>query len=60
MTRTTSASRTSKLITTGKLNRIVVLPGAIGGIGGVLGSVNVGVGVGDPAGGVGGAINVLS
>jgi hypothetical protein len=42
MTRTTSISRTSKPITTGELNRTGVAYGAIGGIGGVLGSVNAG------------------
>ena len=51
MTRTTSTSRTSSPITTGELNRIGVLFGAIGGIDGVLGSINVGRGVGDPMGG---------
>ena len=51
MTRTISASAISKPIATSKLSRIGAAFGAIGGIGGVLGSVNIGGGVGDPVGG---------
>ena len=58
MTNTTSASRTSKPITTGELNRLGLAFGAIAGIGGVLESVNLGGGVGDPVGGAERAIGV--
>ena len=49
MTRTTSASRTSKPITTGELDRRGAAFSGIGGIGGVLESLNMGGG--SPMGG---------